>query len=128
MPSGDHRAPKPPEVVVNSLDVYTPAAYNDPDLVTAAVKVFKQVIGPDNVVERPQVMGGEDFGRYARRLDVPGFMFRLGSIGREKYEAAMTAGQSLPSLHSALYFPDPEPTIRTGVCAFSALVLSILQK
>ena len=35
-------------------------------------------------------------------------------------------GQDPPSLHSALYYPDAEPTIETGVTAMSAAALDLL--
>lgn len=119
---------KPPTVVVNSRDTYTPAAYNDPALVAEAVKLFEQLVGKENVVEKPATMGGEDFGRYAKALKVPGFMFRLGSVGAKRYEAATKAGEALPGLHSPLYYPDPAPTIQMGVRTMSALALSLLGK
>jgi hippurate hydrolase len=34
--------------------------------------------------------------------------------------------EPLPSLHSAFYFPDAEPSIRTGVRAMSAAVVGLL--
>jgi hippurate hydrolase len=33
----------------------------------------------------------------------------------------------LPSLHSPQFYPQPEPTIRTGVKAMSAVVLELLR-
>jgi len=118
--------PQPPDVVVNGRDLYTPAAYNDPQLVARSVEVIGEFIGRDRLRELPPTMGGEDFGRYARTLNVPGFMFRLGSVDPKKVDSFAKAGKSLPSLHSALYVPDPEPTIRTGVRAMTALALSLL--
>ena len=35
-------------------------------------------------------------------------------------------GKSLPSMHSALYWPAPEPSIRTGVTTMSLAVLNLL--
>ena len=74
-------------------------------------------------------MGGEDFGRYARKLGVPGLQYRIGTISRERWEASRKPGAApLPSLHSALYFPEPEPTVRLGVESMANLALSLLQK
>jgi hippurate hydrolase len=118
--------PQPPEVVINGRDLYTPAAYNDPKLVAKGIEVIGDLIGRDQIYELPQTMGGEDFGRYAKTLNVPGFMFRLGSISRQKIDAFAKAGNPLPGLHSARFAPDPEPTIRTGVRAMTVLALSLL--
>jgi hippurate hydrolase len=35
-------------------------------------------------------------------------------------------GPPLPSLHSSKYYPDPVPTIQTGVRSLTTLVLSLL--
>jgi amidohydrolase len=119
--------PRPPEVAEG--DEHTPAAYNDPALTAAAAEVFRQVFGAENVVERRAEMGGEDFGRYARALGVPGLMFRLGSVGRETWEASRRpGGPALPAIHSGRFAPAPEPTLRAGVRAMGALVLALLPR
>ncbi len=115
-----------PEVRLRE-DEFTPAAYNDPVLTAAIVGVIGEVIGPDNVVERPAQMGGEDFGRYARHLGAAGFMFWLGSVDKERFEASeQPGGPPLPALHSSKYVPDPSPTIRTGVRCMASSVLALL--
>ena len=38
------------------------------------------------------------------------------------------SGQALPSLHSSLYHPQPEPTITTGVRAMTAAVIHLAAK
>lgn len=122
------RCPRPPTVEVLDAD-FTPAAYNDPQLVEQGVAVFRQVLGDQNTIRRPPSMGGEDFGRFARRLKVPGFMFWLGAVEADRFEASRRPeAEPLPSLHSAKFRLDPEPTIRTGVRGMSALALSLLQR
>jgi hippurate hydrolase len=116
-----------PEVVVLE-DEYTPATYNDPALVEATVGVLQRVVGEDKVVPRPAQMGGEDFGRYPRQLGVPGFLFWLGSVKRETYDASkQPGGPLLPAMHSPGYHPDPLPTITTGVRAMSLAALGVLR-
>ena len=74
-------------------------------------------------------MGGEDFGRYGiTKHKIPVFMFRLGSVSPATIKRARAAGQPLPTLHSSIYAPEPEPTITTGVTAMSAAVLDLLKK
>jgi hippurate hydrolase len=70
-------------------------------------------------------MGAEDFGLFGKD-GVPTFMFRLGTIPPEKVAAAKAKGESLPSLHSALYFPDAPPSLRTGVRAMTSAVVGLL--
>lgn len=113
----------PPELepIVEVKDEYTPATFNDPALVEHIVGVLSDLLGASNVVEGKPSMGGEDFGRYGREEPrIPIFMFRLGSL------PDLAPGVKPPSLHSSLYHPDPEPTIRTGVKALSAATLDLL--
>lgn len=118
---------KDPDVVIREHE-FTPSTYNDPSLTAAAVEVFGKVIGPDRVVDRAPVMGGEDFSRYTRELGVPGLIFWLGSVPQDRYDRSQQpGGEPLPSLHSSKYFPDPEPTISTGVKCLTSLALSLLE-
>jgi hippurate hydrolase len=121
------QCPKPPQISVR--DQYTPAVYADPELVETAKRVFERALGSHNVIERRPSMGGEDFGRYARTLDVPGIMYRLGSIDPKSLrESTAPNGTPLPSLHSSRYAPVPKPTLRTGIVTMSELVLELLPK
>ena len=42
-------------------------------------------------------------------------------------EAEREGGTPLPSLHSSKYYPEMEPTIKTGVKTMSALALDLLK-
>jgi hippurate hydrolase len=120
------RAPEP--VVKLDPGEYTPALFNEPGLTRKTVALFRQVLGEDHVHERPPVMGGEDFSRYGRE-GIPIFMFWLGTLAPERIaEATKDGGRPLPSLHSDVYFPIPEPSIRTGVKAMSLAVLNLVGK
>ncbi len=109
---------------------YTPAVYNDPDLAARVIGVMEPLIGADKIVQRTPVMGGEDFARFGRTDPrIPGFMFNLGTVSQEKYDAAKAPGGApLPSLHSALYLPDYAPSIETGVTVMTAAAMDILGK
>ena len=50
----------------------------------------------------------------------------VGAVEPKRYEAAKAGGPSLPSLHSPLFAPDREPTIKTGVTAMTLAVLELL--
>jgi hippurate hydrolase len=117
--------PKDPVVHLRE-DEFTPAAYNAPELAEAAVKVLAEALGPDRVIERKPVMGGEDFGRFPAALEVPGFIFWLGAVEHGTFEEAKRSGSALPSLHSSKFAPDPEPTIKAGVRALTSIALSLL--
>ena len=71
-------------------------------------------------------MVSEDFGRLSLDHQIPAFMFWLGAVDPAKVEAGRKSGKPLPSLHSSLFEPLPEPTLRTGVRAMTAAVLELM--
>ena len=116
-------------IVKASETEVTPAMYNDPPLTEREVSALKRGLGADNVVEKPAVMGSEDFGQFG--LDghrIPTFMFMVGAIDAERITNSAKSGVPLPSLHSALFWPVPEPTIRTGVKAMTLAVMELMKK
>ncbi len=115
-----------PEVKVDPEE-FTPALLNDPTLTRKTVALFKEILGPDKVLERPPVLGGEDFSRYGR-AGVPIFLYFLGTIAPERVAEAARTGKPLPSLHSDLYHPVPEPSLKTGVRTMSLAALNLLGK
>ena len=120
----DDRAP----IVKVSETEVTPATYNDPKLTERVAAVFKRTLGEANVVEWPPIMGSEDFGNFSLDHQIPSMMFWLGAVEPAKVEASKKSGKSLPSLHSSLFEPLPEPTLRTGVKAMTAAVLDLMKK
>jgi len=120
----DDRAP----IVKPSENEVTPATYNDPALTEREAAALKTVLGAENVVERPPVMGSEDFGLYGLEgHKIPTFMFWVGAIDEERIANSQKTGVPLPTLHSSLFWPVPEPTIRTAVKAMSAAVLELMK-
>ena len=102
---------------------YTPATYNNPDLTQRWVKKLEAWLGEANVVRDQPQMGGEDFGMYGRTEDkIPICMLWLGSVPAER----MQSGKVPPPIHSPFYYPDPVPTIKTGVTALVVGVLDLL--
>ena len=98
-----------PEVIIP--DDFTPSTYNDPALTERITSSAQKAIGKDYVTYVEPTMGGEDFSCYGNTDDdVPTVMFWLGTVPPERYEQG-----ALPGLHSPFYFPDPRPTIETGV-------------
>ncbi len=106
-----------------------PALYNNPELTRTLAAVFRDLLGEKNVVNRRPSMGGEDFSEYGRTAKkVPICMFWLGSVEPERIKQSERSGQALPSLHSSLYHPQPEPTITIGVRAMTAAVMHLAAK
>lgn len=113
--------------LVNIGAEYTPAVYNDPGLTERLAGVFRANFGEANVVQRKPSMGGEDFGEYGRTADkIPICMFSLGAVSPEEYAASERTGKPLPGLHSPLFAPAPEPTLKTGVTATTLAVLELM--
>lgn len=113
--------------IVTVSDEFTPSTYNNPALTQRAAKAMQAILGERQVLQREPVMGGEDFGEYGRTEDkIPIAIFWLGTIAPERVERSLKNGEALPSLHSSLFAPQPEPTIKTGVMAMTAAVLDLL--
>jgi hippurate hydrolase len=120
------KAPEP-EVRIEMED-FTPAVYNDEKLARKTIAVFQKLLGEKNVHEVGPVMGGEDFGRYSKDK-TPIFLYFLGTMDPEAVKAARApGGKGLPSLHSDLYYPIVEPSIRTGVLTMCTAVLNLMGK
>lgn len=100
---------KLPEVIIP--DVFTPANYNNPELVDRLIESAEKVIGNENVVYAEPQMVGEDFSRYGTtEHNVPTVLYWLGTVPAKRMESG-----DLPGLHSPFYYPDPRPSIETGV-------------
>jgi hippurate hydrolase len=117
------RAPEP--TVTHSPTEFTPAVINDTTLTRKTMDVFKEVLGPERVHERPPLMGSEDFSRYAQG-GTPICLYFLGTVAPERIaEASREGGRPLPSLHSDRYHPVFEPSLKTGVLTMSLAVLNL---
>ncbi|HZH14467.1 MAG TPA: amidohydrolase [Archangium sp.] len=117
-------APRKPEVTVSEG---TPATYNDPELTKRLVGAITRVLGKENLREAQPVMGGEDFSEYGL-AGVPAVMLWLGTVEPKRHAEAKAAGETLPSLHSPLFAPDRERTLRTGVTTLTTSALELLGK
>jgi hippurate hydrolase len=103
---------------------YYPSTYNNPDLAHRTVPALEAALGKDHVVKTDPIMASEDFSFYSLPdHSVPAFMFWLGAVDPQR----VASGEKLPSLHSSLFAPVPEPTIKTGVKAMSAAVMNLLK-
>jgi amidohydrolase len=116
-----------PEVKV--ADDFTPALYNTPALTERIVGVFKTWFGADKIIRRKPSMGGEDFGEFGRTAEkIPVCMFNVGGVAPEALQESQRTGKPLPSLHSSLWAPVPEPTLKNGITAMSAAVLELMKR
>ncbi len=107
----------------------TLATYNNPALTERLTAVFTKLLGKERVVSVPPIMGAEDFGRFALEGNqIPAMMFWVGATDANVLAESKRTGNPVPSLHSALFAPVPEPTIRAGVKAMTAAVLELMKK
>src|SRR5688572_11850956 len=120
----DDRAP----IVKYSDTQVTAATYNEPQLTERLGAVFVKVLGNDNVVKLPPVMMSEDFGYLSLDQKIPATLFTLGAVDPVKVKQSNETGTRLPSLHSPLFQPLPEPTLRTGIKAMTSAVLELMKK
>jgi len=114
---------------VTLKDEYTPAVFNNPQLVEKLKVSFEKSLGKDNVKKVSPVMGGEDFGMFGRvEPIIPTALFWLGAVNKNIYEKAVREDIVLPSLHSDLFLPDAEPTLETGVKAMTGAALDLFNE
>jgi amidohydrolase len=103
---------------------------NHQELTRRVTRAMEAILEKENVVKREPVMGGEDFGYFGRTVEkIPICIFWLGAAGRVAIEESRKdGGKPIPSLHSSIFAPIPEPTIKTGVKAMTAAALDLLGK
>ncbi len=116
------RAPEPDVRISEGI----PAVDNDEVLTARLAEVSRRVLGPENVLEAPQSMGGEDFSRY-HEAGVPVVMYRLGSVSQRRLDQYAAAGLSPPSAHSSQYYPDFEEALTVGVITMTSSVLDLMR-
>jgi len=116
-----------PIVKISDTEV-TAATYNEPQLTERLATVFRSALGDDNVVRVPSAMASEDFGYLSLDQKIPATIFWLGAVDPVKVKQSRETGTPLPSLHSSLFAPLPEPTLRTGVKAMTSAVLELMKK
>jgi len=115
--------------VITLKDEFTPAVYNNPELIEKLRVSFENTLGKDNVLTVSPVMAGEDFGMYGR-VDpiIPSALFWLGSVNKKKYDNSLKDELTLPSLHSPFFLPDAEIAIPIGVRAFTNAAIDLFNE
>jgi amidohydrolase len=106
----------------------TNSTYNDPKLLERLAGAFRQALGADNVIQVPPIMASEDFGYFSLDQKIPATIFWLGASDAAKVKQSRETSVALPGLHSALFAPVPEPTLRTGIKAMTSAVLELMKK
>ncbi len=107
---------------------FTPVTYNDPALSARLKSTLRAALGADRVFDEDPIMASEDFGAFG--LDqrrIPSVMFWLGAVDEAALNEAKSRGTLPPGMHTDKFLPVPEPTLRTGVTAMTAVALDLLK-
>ncbi len=116
-------APREPLIEIKSN---TDAVYNDPDLTQRMVAASRAALGAAQVVEMPAQMGAEDFSQFAL-AGVRSVLLHVGAVNATKLAASHKSGVPVPSVHSPLWAPEVEPTIKAAIRAETAILMDLLQ-
>lgn len=104
---------------------FTDAVYNDPALDQRLGKALESALGKDQVEVGDPIMASEDFS-YFTAQGISSYYFWLGGAEPQKFAEAKSSGVALPSNHSALFAPDLDPALRTGIAAEVAVLRNLL--
>jgi amidohydrolase len=115
-------APKDPLIETKSN---TDAVYNDPTLTQRMVTAARAAMGDARVVEMPAQMGGEDFSQFGL-AGVRAVLLHVGAVDAAKLDASRKSGVPVPAVHSPLFAPEREPTIKAAITAESAILIDLL--
>jgi amidohydrolase len=107
------RSPKEP--TIDRFDG-TDALVNDPALTQRVSGALRRALGPERVKEFAPEMASEDFSRFPK-AGVPQLTLRVGAVDPAAFAAAEKSGDALPGLHSPLFAPDRERTLKTAITA-----------
>jgi len=116
-------APKEPLIEIKSA---TDAVYNDPELTQRMVAAARAALGASNVVEMPAKMGSEDFSQFGL-AGVHAVLLHIGAVDPGKLEESRKAGAPLPGVHSPLWAPVREPTLKAAIGAETAILIALMQ-
>jgi len=109
---------------VNFPAKFTPANFNNENLVDVMRSAAANSIGENNVEVSEPLMLGEDFALYGSTSDkVPTVLYWLGTAPAER----LLSGK-IPGLHSPYYYPIPEQSIKTAITVNTNSLLDLFSK
>ena len=115
--------------VVSPKDEFTPATFNTQPVGATLGRAFADRFGKDRIATVRAQMGGEDFSRYyLEDKSIQSLFFWVGGVPHDRFAAANGDITKLPSIHSAHWAPDPDPTISTAVEAMTTAALTLMPK
>lgn len=97
-----------------------PRNYNDPTATPEVVADLAAALGSENVDGfRTQSMGSEDFGWLGDSIGVPTVFWWFGAYAPGRFDS----GDAVPGNHSALFGPDVDAVVPTGIRSALAAIL-----
>lgn len=115
--------------IVATTEQRIPVVYNEPELTRRLASTFRTWFGEARTQTVMPTTGGEDFSEFGRtKQHVPLSIWWVGAADPAAVTEAARNGTALPSNHSALFAPVPEPTIKAAVTSMTSAVLDLLGK
>ena len=115
--------------IVKTSNQFTPPVVNNSNLVLRAIEPMKQLLGDENVIQVEPLTVGEDFGKYGLTEEhIPIALFWLGGVNKAKYQDHLKNGTVLPGLHNSSFYPDFEPTFKTGVSTMTSTLIYLFNQ
>jgi len=106
-------APLAPTIQSNG---YIAALINDTAVTQRVSAALQRQLGAERVKDTAPEMISEDFSVFGES-GVPLLMFRIGATSQAAFDEAAKTGIPVPSLHSAKFAPEREPTIKAAATA-----------
>ncbi|HET6421111.1 MAG TPA: amidohydrolase [Geobacteraceae bacterium] len=114
---------------VLSVEMTGPPIYSDPEISVRMGELFRGLLGEENAVKIDPISASDDFAQFGRvEPEIPLFYFWLGVSDPEKVAACAAEDAPLPGIHNPAFAPLPEPSIKTGVKAMTAVVMDMLRR
>jgi len=106
-------APLAPTIQSNG---YIAALINDTAVTQRVSAALQRQLGAERVKDTAPEMISEDFSVFGES-GVPLLMFRIGATSQAAFDEAAKTGIPVPSMHSAKFAPEREPTIKAAATA-----------
>jgi hypothetical protein len=71
-------------------------------------------------------MGSEDFSQFGL-AGVHAVLLHIGAVDAAKLEESRRSGVPLPGVHSPLWAPEREPTIKAAIITETAILLDLMK-
>jgi hippurate hydrolase len=117
-------APKEPIVAVKPG---TDTVVNDPETTARIVNALKKSLGDAVVHPMPAYMTSEDFSQYGEN-GTKAVLLHVGAQEPTKFASAKQSGMQLPTVHTGLWQPDREPTIKTAIMVETTALMELMGK